>query len=56
MKLKFRVNGGAWFAPKQEFQSEWAGWLYLKAMFGDTEIKSYKIEEIQPQILQEQAL
>lgn len=56
MKLRFRVNGGAWFTPKVEFASEWAGWLYLKDMFGDIEIKSYQIEEIQPQILQDQAL
>jgi len=55
MKLRFRVNGGVWFTPKEEFSSEWAGWLYLKNLFGDAEIQSYQIEEIQPQILQEQA-
>lgn len=55
MKLRFRVNNGVWFTPNQEFSSELSGWLYLKNLLKDTEIQSYQIEEVQPQILQEQA-
>lgn len=55
MKYKLRVNNGVPFIPKQDFISEWAVWLYLKDLFGDEEIKNYRIDPILPELLDEQA-
>ena len=56
MKYKLRVNNGVWFTPNVEFLNEWAVWLYIKDLFGDEEIKSYRMEVIHPALLDEQAL
>ena len=56
MKIRFRVNNGAWFTPNVEFSSEWAGWLYIKDLFGDLQIESFRMEQVQPELLGEQAL
>jgi hypothetical protein len=55
MNIRFRVNGGAWFTPKVEFASEWAGWLYIKDLYGDIEIESFRMEVVHPALLMEQA-
>ena len=55
MKFKFRVNNGVWFSPKIDFLSEWAAWLYIKDLYGDAEISNFRMEEIHPGLLQEQA-
>ena len=56
MKYKLRVNNGVWFTPKVEFVSTWAAFLYIKDLFGDEKIESYRIEAILPESLKEQAL
>lgn len=56
MKFRLRVNGGVWFTPHCEFSSEWAAWLYIKALFEDREIIGHKIDPVIPQMLQDQAL
>ena len=56
MKIRFRVNNGAWFTPNVEFSSEWAGWLYIKDLFGDLQIESFRMEQVAPELLGEQAL
>ena len=55
MKYKLRVNNGVWFTPNVEFLNEWAAWLYIKDLFGDEEIKNYRIEPVLPALLDEQA-
>ena len=55
MMIKVQVNDDVRFAPKYDFFSHWEILLYVKAVIGDTQIRTYDIEEIKPEFLGEQA-